>query len=153
MAKKRSRKLKSEELEINMTPMIDIVFQLLIFFVMTMNFVETEGELRSYLPKNRGQQPTSASSIDLANVTIYLDWKGDNQTGYCNAITTKYQPESGGSQDQYEFPTVPGKSSYPTNKDVNYDCPHFTEIENYIRYRHDSYSGVGFALPVTVNLV
>ena len=40
--------------EAPMTPMIDIVFQLLIFFMLTMQFKEVEGKLISQLPKDRG---------------------------------------------------------------------------------------------------
>lgn len=137
----------------NMTPMIDIVFQLLIFFVLTAKFIEFEGVLRSYLPKNRGVQPTVATNIDLANVTVFLDWEGDPETGHCIAITTKYQPPSGGSQPRYQFPLVPGEQAYAAHKGnrVPYDCPDFREIEAYIKYRKDTYSGIGFGLPVTVN--
>jgi biopolymer transport protein ExbD len=38
----------------NMTPMIDVVFQLLIFFMLSMHFQEIEGRLLSTLPKSTG---------------------------------------------------------------------------------------------------
>ncbi len=38
----------------NMTPMIDVVFQLLIFFMLSMHFKEVEGKLLSQLPRGRG---------------------------------------------------------------------------------------------------
>ena len=36
---------------LNMTPMIDVVFQLLIFFMLTLHFKEVEGKLLSQMPK------------------------------------------------------------------------------------------------------
>ena len=164
MKKRRSRNPESLELDINMTPMIDIVFQLLIFFVLTAKFIQHEGELRSYLPKNRGDTPNVKSTIDLANVTIYLDWEWSNKSransakgpppgeGWCVAETTDYQPASGENDDQHRFIQV-SKSArpYPANKAVNYDYPDFQAIEDYIKYRGGNYSGIGFGLPVTVN--
>ncbi|HEX7899874.1 MAG TPA: biopolymer transporter ExbD [Planctomycetota bacterium] len=40
--------------QLNMTPMIDVVFQLLIFFMLTMHFQEVEGKMLSQLPKDKG---------------------------------------------------------------------------------------------------
>ncbi|MDQ7778866.1 MAG: biopolymer transporter ExbD [Planctomycetota bacterium] len=40
--------------QLNMTPMIDVIFQLLIFFMCTIRFRTMEGKLQSYLPKDRG---------------------------------------------------------------------------------------------------
>ena len=38
----------------DMTPMIDVVFQLLIFFMLTIEFKQLEGKLSAYLPKDVG---------------------------------------------------------------------------------------------------
>ena len=38
-----------------MTPMIDVVFQMLIFFMIGMEIKEPEGRLDSFLPKDKGQ--------------------------------------------------------------------------------------------------
>ncbi len=53
---RRRRRLEDVEAaqELNMTPMIDVVFQLLIFFMLTMHFKEVEGKLLSQLPKVHG---------------------------------------------------------------------------------------------------
>jgi hypothetical protein len=151
MKKRRAREQGAVEMEINMVPMIDIVFQLLIFFVLTAKFIEHEGELRSYLPRNRGLQQTVATSIDLDNVTVFLDWVPDpgSETGegHCIAITTNYRPMSGGAMPRYNFPLVAPAPSIR----AQYQQPDFREIEEYIRYRKETYSGIGYGLPVTVN--
>ena len=52
----------------DMTPMIDIVFQLLIFFMLTMQFQEVEGKMLSQLPKNKG--PVSGPSTPTEEVRL-----------------------------------------------------------------------------------
>jgi biopolymer transport protein ExbD len=45
---------RSEDLQINMTPMIDMVFLLIIFFLTATTFAEKERELDVLLPSTRG---------------------------------------------------------------------------------------------------
>ena len=65
-----------EESELDMTPMIDIVFQLLIFFLLSAKFIALEGQLSSYLPKDRGLQ-ASFSKIEPDEVIFFLEWVAD----------------------------------------------------------------------------
>ena len=44
------RPSKDEKIELQMTPMIDIVFQLLVFFIMTFNVVAQEGDFNIRMP-------------------------------------------------------------------------------------------------------
>jgi biopolymer transport protein ExbD len=60
--------LLEEEPEINLTPMIDVVFLLLIFF-MCMRFKEYENKLDSQLPTNEGLEDTPTEPI----VTLRLE--------------------------------------------------------------------------------
>ena len=46
--------IAQEEIEMQMTPMIDVVFLLLIFFLCTLKFKLLEGKLAAYLPKDLG---------------------------------------------------------------------------------------------------
>ncbi|MFT5528125.1 MAG: biopolymer transport protein ExbD, partial [Pirellulaceae bacterium] len=49
--KVRNNKLgPDEEIELQMTPMIDIVFQLLVFFIMTFKIVAMEGDFNIKMP-------------------------------------------------------------------------------------------------------
>ncbi|MEW5804055.1 MAG: biopolymer transporter ExbD [bacterium] len=54
----------------NMTPMIDIVFQLLIFFLLTTNFVTTEG-IQVKLPQARA---TAAQTHE--EITVFISKEG-----------------------------------------------------------------------------
>ena len=66
--------------EMEMTPMIDIVFQLLIFFLLSAKFIALEGQLTSYLPKDKGLS-SAVTPMELVNVTFELSWTGDDKTG------------------------------------------------------------------------
>ena len=55
---------------LNMTPMIDVVFQLLIFFMLTMQFKEVEGKLLSQLPKDAGTVDMPAPPREELRISI-----------------------------------------------------------------------------------
>ena len=65
---------------LNMTPMIDVVFQLLIFFMLSMHFKEVEGKLLSQLPKDKGLAPTNVLQPELQEVRIVICAGGDTRT-------------------------------------------------------------------------
>ena len=50
--RRRGARLDDKFDEAPLTPMIDIVFQLLVFFMLTMQFKESEGKLLSQLPSD-----------------------------------------------------------------------------------------------------
>ena len=47
---RKNRNLSEEQIELQMTPMIDIVFQLLVFFIMTFKIVSQEGDFNVKMP-------------------------------------------------------------------------------------------------------
>lgn len=75
MAKKKTRTKveESQEAEADLTPMIDVTFLLLIFFILNLKFKVEEGEIQSYLPKDKGQG-SGTPQIDLTEVRIKLLW-------------------------------------------------------------------------------
>jgi biopolymer transport protein ExbD len=58
--------------DLNMTPMIDVIFQLLIFFMCSLHFKVLEGKLLSYLPKDKGIYNTPVTELELNEVRIRL---------------------------------------------------------------------------------
>jgi len=65
-----------EKVELQMTPMIDCVFLLIIFFVANLKFPEIEGNLRAYLPKSApGRAAGPQEKID--RIVINLDPAGN----------------------------------------------------------------------------
>jgi biopolymer transport protein ExbD len=61
-----------QETEMNMTPMIDIVFQLIIFFLLSLKFKTIDQRIDSQLPKDRGPTITQRKAIDEPKVKVKL---------------------------------------------------------------------------------
>lgn len=57
----------------DMSPMIDIVFNLLIFFLCATKFKTAEGAIDTYLPKDQGL-PTQATPQSIDEVRITVSW-------------------------------------------------------------------------------
>jgi biopolymer transport protein ExbD len=66
------------KMELNMTSMIDIVFQLLIYFVITCNFVPGEGILKATMPAGTG----SAQDVPKLESPIKIIVSSRGETGY-----------------------------------------------------------------------
>ena len=60
-----------------LTPMIDVIFQLLIYFILTMKIKSVEGKLLSRLPKDKGLASSAVSNPELEEVRIYICAGGD----------------------------------------------------------------------------
>ena len=82
--RRRSPFARRESLEITMTPMIDVVFLLLVFFVWTASFQVVEyllpSELSS-LPGNLAAVEDPPPEADFENVVVRIHWIG-NQPGW-----------------------------------------------------------------------
>lgn len=50
MSRRRASDKLSDKVELNMTPMIDVVFQLLAFFLLSMNIAQAEGDFQVKMP-------------------------------------------------------------------------------------------------------
>lgn len=55
----------AEKIDINMTPMIDIVFQLMAFFIMTLKIVTLEGDFNIRMPKGGAIGPAPLATLPL----------------------------------------------------------------------------------------
>jgi biopolymer transport protein ExbD len=55
----------AEKIDINMTPMIDIVFQLMAFFIMTLKIVSLEGDFDIKMPRGASAGPSPLVAIPL----------------------------------------------------------------------------------------
>lgn len=69
-----TRRFRLPSLELDLSPLIDVVFNLLIFFICAARFRTAEGAIESYLPKTEGQQPASAE-VEINEVRILLAWR------------------------------------------------------------------------------
>jgi biopolymer transport protein ExbD len=64
-------KHEAEKIELQMTPMIDIVFQLLIFFIMTFKIVSLEGDFNIRMPTSAPAQSSTTDDL-LPPMTLRL---------------------------------------------------------------------------------
>ena len=72
----RSKDLDRDECEMEMTPMIDVVFLLLIFFMCTLKFKTLEGKLSAYLPKDVGVRPIKQPPLDKVDILVRVSEPG-----------------------------------------------------------------------------
>jgi biopolymer transport protein ExbD len=63
---------KFEEIKPDMTPMIDVTFLLLIFFIVTLKFKTLEGRLDSNLPKDMGTNTAEVDEIEKVDIVIQV---------------------------------------------------------------------------------
>ncbi|MFQ5506626.1 MAG: ExbD/TolR family protein, partial [Planctomycetota bacterium] len=68
MARKRQR-AENAGASMDLTPMIDVVFLLVIFFL-CLEFKSLEGRLAANLPKDIGPNPTPAEPIEMLDIRI-----------------------------------------------------------------------------------
>ncbi len=61
-----------EQITLNLTPMIDVVFLLIIFFMVATKFTEIEKNIELDLPQVAGIGPTAPPALPLA-VTLFAD--------------------------------------------------------------------------------
>jgi biopolymer transport protein ExbD len=59
-----------EKVDIQMTPMIDIVFQLMAFFLMTFKVATVEGDFNLKLPKQERSQGVANTQAEMITVTL-----------------------------------------------------------------------------------
>lgn len=70
MASQALKEVADEKCELEMTPMIDVTFLLLIFFMCTLKFKILEGKLGAYLPKDVGVQATEAPPVEKVDIRL-----------------------------------------------------------------------------------
>ncbi|MBN1344987.1 MAG: biopolymer transporter ExbD [Phycisphaerae bacterium] len=80
LPERRPRKRPTHLEQPNLTPMIDVVFNLLIFFLCTGNFNQPEGLLPSRLPKHHGV--TSGDELPTTPIRVILRQYGSGEHDY-----------------------------------------------------------------------
>ena len=71
--------MAGEEAKMDMTPMIDVVFQLIIFFMCNIKYKTLEGRLDAYLPKDVGVNSGAAIQIEKVEVMIKVLEAGERR--------------------------------------------------------------------------
>ncbi|MCO5172243.1 MAG: biopolymer transporter ExbD [Planctomycetes bacterium] len=71
--RRQSRRGEPDDVRPDLAPMIDIVFNLLVFFMCATKLRTVEGFIRAYLPKDRGLAG-GAATVRLDDVRVKLLW-------------------------------------------------------------------------------
>ena len=120
----RLRSTEPEEIKMNMTSMIDIVFQLLVFFVMTFNPVQYEGDFTVKMPLN-SETPTD-DIIDIPeviSVNLSADASGDLANILVDGIPVNQDDLYGGLTQTIESRLASGEGNpdSTTETEVDFD--------------------------------
>ncbi len=104
MASKNLKRLATEESKLEMTPMIDVTFLLLIFFMLTLKFRILEGKLAAYLPKDVGVNLDDSEPIEKVDIVLRVRNEG-----------TKLNPRGDGPWDGQG-----GRYNYSSDRQIEY---------------------------------
>jgi biopolymer transport protein ExbD len=97
MARKSGREPASTD--IDMTPMIDVTFQLITFFIFTLNFSQAVQDDRVQLPMSQLAKPAEAATDDPITLQIWPD-PADKQTKVIYNGEAIRVPDIGGYLEQ-----------------------------------------------------
>ncbi len=129
----------SSDTELKMTPMIDVVFQLLIFFLVGTKFRVPEGELEAYLPRDEGPPTKKSEVIDVREirVTLMVSQSGERNPNVPPAIRLD-DTEVGSQTDSGTSMRWLERKLYlivGTNKAMLQKVPVIIEAEPHLAYR------------------
>jgi len=88
MASNTSKEAATEEVDMQMTPMIDVTFLLLIFFMCSIKFKLLDGKLAAYLPRDVGVNATPID-VELLKIDILMELKPDTPLGFVVYVNDK----------------------------------------------------------------
>ncbi len=143
--RRQRRKRPREEIksELDMTSMIDVVFLLLIFFMVATKFKQPEGTLRSWLPRDRG----TSGGAPVVNPGCRFTLQMSDNIVVCYADQTTLPLHNGvyGSDDL-------GQAQQDFEGEWEVYGPDLQALERHIQMRKDTYMGVAAkGLPVIID--
>ena len=103
------KRISEESCELEMTPMIDVTFLLLIFFICTIKFKTLEGKLSAFLPKDVGVNTSDAEPKEKTEILIKVLVEGtrldpkDSAAKGNNLDPNVVAPWSGDLKDRYIY--------------------------------------------------
>ncbi|MFN0207116.1 MAG: ExbD/TolR family protein [Planctomycetota bacterium] len=110
---------------LNVVPLIDVIFCLLLFFMCSFHFKTLEGKMEAWLPQDKGNNKTVTDNKDVSEIRITLEWDKVQGRTVRKFGRTEYanDEELGGiMKDQYDRNKANGKDS-PVIISPNPDVP------------------------------
>ena len=93
MATSNDRAMK-REVKMEFTPMIDVVFLLLIFFMCTLKFKTLENKLATYLPTDKGLNTHFEELEPVEKIRVKLSLQGERCICYINGKSVGVMPDA-----------------------------------------------------------
>ena len=106
-----------DEIKTDMTPMIDVVFQLMIFFMCTIKFKTLEGKLSAYLPKDVGVNTNDSEPKEKVDIIIRVRKEGTKMHPLNDVAWSGQGPFRYGDDRVLEFQVGPKK--YASVQELN----------------------------------
>ena len=131
MAKKRAH---VEELQIDLTPMIDVVFQLIIFFMCIMKFKTLEKKIAAYLPKDVGLAPTPVDVPPKLKIQVRIKQKKSEGVPRFYLLNQEMMPGHGLGVP----PLEPLADDASSEKHLAYQRDYETRWQQYIKPKLDA---------------
>ena len=121
----------ADKIDINMTPMIDIVFQLLAFFIMSLKIVEAEGDFDVRMPLGVAATPPDEQQVPPIKLKLTADEQGD-----IDKITMNGSPVAGFDELRSKIlkfvGTDTGPNSIAEQTEAELDCDYGLKYENVV---------------------
>ncbi len=89
---RKVREVKSADMQVNLTSMIDVIFLLLIYFVVTASFAVGEGVIVAKMPEGSG--PSDALAPKKQKLIVEISSAGSDPTGYMINIQGVGRPQN-----------------------------------------------------------
>lgn len=125
-----------EEVTLNMTAMIDIVFQLLVFFIMTFKVVTMEGDFDIKMPMAAEQTTTDIENVTTL-ITVKITADAEGQVASLSADNgskgESFSDDIFGNLTQFVEQTLGGAEGDPSSDD---DFEVEFDIDYGLRYEH-----------------
>jgi biopolymer transport protein ExbD len=120
-----------EDPQINLTPMIDVVFNLLIFFMLATRFADMERQVDVHLPTASSAQPLTSPPDEIV-VNVFSDGKVvvSQQTLSLEQLEARLKSAHDRFADQAVLIRGDGQGTYQNIMDVLTVC-HRAEITNF----------------------
>jgi biopolymer transport protein ExbD len=117
----------TDEAGLNMTPMIDIVFQLILFFMFNMKFKALDHRIDTQIPKDRGIQATATFVDPIPAIKVALFRRDDDKPDRAYTLVKVADKE-------YPIPRVKFVGTDPFHDEGEHDKRRaaFTKIKDHI---------------------
>ena len=156
---------EDDAISLNVTPLIDVIFCLCLFFLCSFHFKQLQGKLDSWLPKDKGNQGGGASTATMDEIRIFVRQSSAGPTelaygsrlvgtlsGQAAADTAVFDQLEGLIKTQYDEYRNAGKTDASVIIDGEPRVPWKDVLQVLDRCKKNNIEKVEFAQPMPTNV-